>query len=218
MRKEIKEDLLRSLFLTSTFTLLMLIGCCLLGCASTPPQTSTPQVVKYRPAVAKTAPPPETLSPFPGQNETLNPFPAEPVARRKPLFAPQLPPIQEVGWLYRPPRGWILNQPRSHRFTNDTNFTVRVFLDGKELNLVTAGTIALTPVDIGGVVRPKAMVPSRAEVYHIGDPGEHTIIIELYDGPAPLKYIKTCQLNSNFTKNPNIYFSYRPCYQGSPSI
>lgn len=198
---------------------LSLVTCLLsLGCASAPPtHSSTSQVVKYRPAVAKTTPS-ETLSPYPSKNETLNPFPAEPVARRKPMFVPRLPLLQEVGWLYRPPRGWTFNQPRSHRFANNTEYTLRIFLDGKELNLVTAGSVVMTPVDIGGVVRPKAMVPSRAEVYHIGDPGEHTIIIELYDGPAPLKYIKTCKINVNFTRQPNIDFSYKPCYQGSPSL
>lgn len=198
----------------------LITSCLSLGCASTPPPHSTTSIsrtVRYRSPVTVKTVPSETLSPYPGQGETLNPFGAEPESKRRPMFRPRLPLIQEVGWLYRPPRGWTFNQPRSHRFDNNTNYAVRIFLDGKELNLVTAGAIALTPVDIGGVISYKAMAPSRAEVYHLGDAGEHTIIIELYDGPSPLKYIKTCKINANFTKQSNVDFSYRPCYQGNPS-
>lgn len=193
----------------------LFLGYCFLsiGCATTPPSQLRTARIEYRPPAAPKAEPAVVPQP-----ETINPFAQSERREARLTKLPRLAPIQEIGWLYRPPRGWTANQPRSQRLINDTNFTMRIFLDGQELNLVTAGTIALMPVDIGGVVRPKAMAPPRAAVYHLGDPGEHTIIIELYDGPAPLKYVKTCKINVNFTRQPNIDFSYRPCYESTPSL
>ncbi len=204
----------------------------LLGCASTPPPPSTSSVsrmVKYQPAVKTTpsettAPWPsgksagQTLSPFPGKDETLNPFPAEPVARRKPMFMPRFPPMQEVGFLYRPPRGFEHQNPRSHTFVNDTKYAARIFVDGTELRQVTNGTVAQTPVVWNGGTRFLPLLPPDAKLYNIGDSDEHTIMVELYAGPAPLQYAMTCKIEINFLKQQIVYLSYRACHKSNASL
>ena len=188
------------------------------GCASAPPPRSlTSHVVKYRPATAKTVTD-ETLSPYPGKDETLNPFGNEPAVRRRPMFVPRLPPMQEVGFLYRPPRGFEHQNPRSHTFVNDTKYAARIFVDGTELRQVTNGMVAQTPVVWNGETRFLPLLPPDAKLYNIGDSDEHTVMVELYAGPAPLQYVMTCKIEVNFLKQQIVYLSYRACHKSNPSL
>lgn len=197
-----------------------LVACSLsFGCASMPEtRSSMPRVAKHKVTTATAVAPDETLSPYPGKDETLNPFGNELEVKRRPMLVPRLPPLQEVGFVYRPPRGFEHQNPRSHTFVNDTKYAARIFVDGTELRQVTNGTVTQTPVVWNGGTRFLPLLPPDAKLYNIGDSDEHTILVELYAGPAPLQYAMTCKIEVNYLKQQTVYLSYRACHKGNPSI
>jgi len=181
-----------------------------LGCASTPKTRNSTRPMKQKVTLAKAV---DT-----GEVQTLNPFLGESETKRKPMFIPRLPPMQEVGFVYRPPRGFEHRNPRSHIFVNDTKYAARIFVDGTEMRQVTNGAVAQTPVVWNGGTRFLPLLPPDAKLYNIGDSDEHTVMVELYAGPAPLQYVMTCKIEVNFLKQQIVYLSYRACHKGNPSL
>lgn len=191
------------------FTILFLIT----GCGAINPKIENIQGTSSLPP----RPTDETPNPF-GDEQLLEPDSLIKEERLARLQArPNIASIEEVGFIDRPPRGWQDGLPRSHLIINDTKFAVRIFLDGKELVLVTAGQVVPMPIMTAGSIRPLPLVAPLGKVYHLGDAGKHALTIELYDGPAPLQYVKTCRIEANFMKQAHLYLSYRPCYKTNPS-
>lgn len=186
----------------------LMIGCGTTSAMSDGPRGTSPQTL---------TPMTQTLNPFRGEQLLEPDFRKREEREARLSRLPRLPSIEEVGFVDRPPRGWISGSPRSHKIANDTKFAVRVFLDGKELTQVTAGAVVPSPVQAAGIIRPMPLLPPMATLYHIGDAGMHALTIELYDGPAPLLYVKTCRIDINFMLQPTIYLAYRPCYKTNPS-
>ncbi len=185
------------------------------ACAAMPTQRSqTTARIRYVPV---TTPSVETIDPFRGQPDTLDPFAASERQERKRAMLPKMAPIGEVGFVYRPPSGFERDNPRSHTIVNDTTLSARIFMDGREMKQVVSGTVLRAPVMYNGAVRFIPLLPPDAKLFQVGDTDRHTIIVELYAGPAPLLYAMTCQIEVNFLKQQLVTLSYRPCHKTNPS-
>src|SRR3989338_6856828 len=93
----------------------------MIGCGTT---SATKHEPRETSALSLT-PTTQTLNPFYG-DKLMEPDSFKKEERLARLQAmPHHLSIEEVGFVYRPPRGWTAGNPRSHMILNDTKFAVR---------------------------------------------------------------------------------------------